>query len=283
MPDKLYIIGNGFDLHHGLKTSYVNFRDNYAKSKTHFWHRLLETYGDALNRDMWWWNFEEMLGKVDYQHLMNSINGVALGSIKIKNILGNEVPVSIGEWIQIVEKTAKPEKMMSLDTDALFFTFNYSLLLEKVYGIEGNNVWHIHNSLIDYNHGENPIVGHDYSFSQLTIQLADYKKAHPNTRGVFVDRVIDEIANEAKKAKDRISLSEDRFAELYYNIKHYVIMGFSFNEIDMPYIEEIVKVNGDIHCADWEVYWYSVGEANLFLERLQKLGIKEKKIAFKKW
>ena len=31
MTDTLYIIGNGFDLHHGLKTSYAGSRKKYAK------------------------------------------------------------------------------------------------------------------------------------------------------------------------------------------------------------------------------------------------------------
>lgn len=283
MPDKLYIIGNGFDLHHGLKTSYVNFRDNYAKSKTHFWRRLLEIYGDALNGDMWWWNFEEMLGAVDYQHLLRSWNGEALGSNKIKNLLGNEIPVSIGQWIEEVERSAAPEKKLTLDPDAYFFSFNYSLLLEKLYGVNVDHVWHIHNSLTDFKNGEHPVVGHDSDIGQLTIRLADYEKTHPNTKGVFVDMINDEIANGAKKAKNRIQLSDGRFASLYSDIKHYIVMGFSFNEIDMPYIEEIVKVNNNIQSTDWEVYWHSDGERDLFFEKLLKLEINEARITLIKW
>jgi hypothetical protein len=283
MADKLYIIGNGFDLHHGLKTSYGNFRDNYAKSKTQFWHLLYQVYGDELSKDMWWWNFEEMLGNVDYQHLKDSINGEALGSNIVKKLLGNEIPVSMGEWIQEVEKTAKPKKLVSLDPDALFFTFNYSLVLENVYSISKSNVWHIHNSLIDYNNGENPIVGHDFDFGQLTKQLSEYEKTHPHIRNYFVELMNEEIANGAKKAKNRIQLSNGRFASLYSGIKRYVVMGFSFNDIDMPYIEEIVKVNNDIQSAYWEVYWYSDDEGKKMLERLKRLGIKEEKVKLTEW
>jgi hypothetical protein len=37
MNDKLYIIGNGFDRHHGLKTSYDDFRVNHAKNSPDLW------------------------------------------------------------------------------------------------------------------------------------------------------------------------------------------------------------------------------------------------------
>jgi len=55
MTEKLYIIGNGFDLHHGLRTSYMNFRDNYVKKRSPiFWNYLLDIYGDTPQQDDLW-------------------------------------------------------------------------------------------------------------------------------------------------------------------------------------------------------------------------------------
>ena len=66
MTDTLYIIGNGFDLHHGLRTSYANFRDDYVTKKgSVLWNDLLDIYGSAPQNDnLWWKDFENMLGKV---------------------------------------------------------------------------------------------------------------------------------------------------------------------------------------------------------------------------
>ena len=71
MTEKLYIIGNGFDLHHELKTSYAHFRDDYVKKRSPIlWNDLLDIYGEAPQNDnLWWNNFENMLGKVDYESL----------------------------------------------------------------------------------------------------------------------------------------------------------------------------------------------------------------------
>lgn len=37
---KLYIIGNGFDLHHGLKSSYNDFRETYDPKN--YWIEFLQ-------------------------------------------------------------------------------------------------------------------------------------------------------------------------------------------------------------------------------------------------
>lgn len=58
----LYIIGNGFDIHTGLHTRYVDFRlwleDNYPF--------IFENMQATYDMDVEWWNdFEVQLGKLD--------------------------------------------------------------------------------------------------------------------------------------------------------------------------------------------------------------------------
>ena len=52
MTDTLYIIGNGFDLHHELPTSYASFR-NYANKRQSLSKWLNAIYGDAINNSEW--------------------------------------------------------------------------------------------------------------------------------------------------------------------------------------------------------------------------------------
>ena len=174
MIDTLYIIGNGFDLHHGLRTSYTNFRDDYVCKKQRLWNSLSTIYGDHIDKEMWWWNFEEMLGQIDYLNLKNAPNGVALGASNIKNLLESEVPFFFGDWIGHVDDKANPDESLGIDNTSLFFTFNYTLLLENVYGVSESNVWHIHRSINDIKHGNNPIVGHDSDGGQLVRYTQDY-------------------------------------------------------------------------------------------------------------
>ena len=81
---------------------------------------------------------------------------------------------------------------------------------------------------------------------------------------------------------DRIYLQEDKFYH-YSNIRHYVAMGFSFNDIDMPYIEKMWSINRQKEAADWTLYWYSSGEDNLMKKKLIELGVNEKSITTLKW
>ncbi|TOO33607.1 AbiH family protein, partial [Vibrio parahaemolyticus] len=43
MPDTLYIIGNGFDLHHGMQTSYESFK-LYLQRKHQFVFDTVEKF-----------------------------------------------------------------------------------------------------------------------------------------------------------------------------------------------------------------------------------------------
>lgn len=96
MADTLYIIGNGFDLHHGLRTSYANFRDDYACKKK-LWNSLTTVFGDKLKDNMWWRDFETQLSQIDYSYGMDSHKGIVPWLLSIDNLLKNEIPPLFGD------------------------------------------------------------------------------------------------------------------------------------------------------------------------------------------
>ena len=284
MPDTLYIIGNGFDLHHGLKTSYLNFRDDSVKKKSSvLWNDLLDIYGEApQNNNLWWKDFENMLGKVDYDSLSKSRNGDALGFMKVRNLMKGKLPPLFGKWIKDVDSqidASKIELMHEIDTSSLFFTFNYTLLLDKAYHVKEENVWHIHGSV---NHPDDIIVGHDADAGQLVKYIQEYNRNQPRISPSYADNINQEALNGAKKVWNRIYLQEDKFHQ-YSNIRHYVAMGFSFNDIDMPYIEKIWSVNCHKEETDWSIYWHSDGEEEFMKKELFKLGANKSSITTIKW
>ena len=284
MTDTLYIIGNGFDLHHGLKTSYLNFRDDYVKKKCSIlWNDLLDIYGSAPQNDnLWWKDFENMLGKVDYESLSQSRNGYALGFIKVRNLMKGKLPPLFGSWIKTVDRQIVLNKIILMDefdANALFFTFNYTLLLEKVYHVKEENVWHIHGTI---KHPDDIVVGHDADAGQLVKYTQEYNEDQLRISTSYADNINQEALNGAKKVRNRIYLQEDKFYQ-YSNIRHYVSMGFSFNDIDMPYVEKMWSVNRQKEDADWTLYWYSSGEDNLMKKKLIELGVNENSITTLKW
>lgn len=236
-------------------------------------------YGNKLNSDLWWCDFEKMLGEIDYDHLIKSYNGEALGASKVENLLKNMLPPLFGKWIRCLNSNINKSDLLRIDSEAQFFTFNYTLLLEQTYGVKKENVWHIHNSIKD-----NIIVGHDADEGTLLKQLQSYNTSHPKAhiRPDIQDLINQGIAKGAKKVRERIEMNKDKFYS-YNNIKHFIVMGFSFNDIDLPYIQKIIEVNQDIANADWKLYWYSNGEDEAMKHKLIELGVNENKISCINW
>ena len=285
MGDKLYIIGNGFDLHHNLRTSYANFREKKKKKKhLSLWEKLLDIYGDAPKQDFWWKDFENMLGNIDYAHLTALRNGEALGASRAKNFLKWNLRTFFGDWIKVVESNQDYRKIKLMDEiekEALFFTFNYTLLLEKAYHVEERQVWHIHESI---KNADKIVVGHDSDYASLFSSYRSYIKNNPNVqiRPDIIDGINQQVSDAAKKVKDRIYLNGERFNE-YSDIKHFVVMGFSFNDIDLPYIKKICDVNKSLADADWTLYWHGEGEEEMMKNKLIGLGVSDNNITTLRW
>ncbi|CAG37068.1 hypothetical protein DP2339 [Desulfotalea psychrophila LSv54] len=76
----LYVIGNGFDLWHGLPTKYTDF---YAFSETHL--DELEQYlcFDIITENPWN-NFEVVLGKFDWEIFYNNHNFIDVSDDSFK-------------------------------------------------------------------------------------------------------------------------------------------------------------------------------------------------------
>lgn len=271
--DTLYIIGNGFDLHHGLDTSYKNFRDNVVLKTPNLRKLLLDLYGDAINEDMWWSDFEAKLSDIDYNHLLNSDYGVAMGGMKVQNFLTGQLPPLFGKWIKSIKLKNAPEKQLDIDKDALFFTFNYSLVLEIIYEVNKDNIWHIHNSIEEV---DKIIVGHD---SDLNTLISNYNLNRGNKQynSWIVDNIIPWAAKGAKGVNKRIEENMENFNK-YSTIKHIISMGFSFNEIDMPYIKAIISSNTNKKNIDWTIYYHQEGEDKTFINKLNSFKICDEQI-----
>ncbi len=71
---KLYIIGNGFDLHHGLKTSYYHYRE-YLLSRSNSIVDDFESFEYFLNQpdlDVLWNNLEKSMA-FDYEEFSSRL------------------------------------------------------------------------------------------------------------------------------------------------------------------------------------------------------------------
>ena len=182
----IFIIGNGFDLAHGLKTSYNDFRIylqeeifNTNKQNTSFINPRSLKKGEGLDlsetalllanlitltEGALWKDIETSLGKINYSYLLNDNNSKSdiVMLAKCIEMTMPQIRYLFKHWIksidvQNVEMNSNFFKFINPKTD-LFFTFNYTNLLQKIYGAK--NVCHVHgfSDNIIFGHGKDDIL-----------------------------------------------------------------------------------------------------------------------------
>lgn len=252
----LYVIGNGFDLYHGLKTSYKDFFGFLLKYSTidcdtrcKIICYLKDIYGEEL-----WSRFEEALGNPNKDAIstLSNINSKRYNGRRDKLIdkqntldgIYSDIRFCFTEWINYIKKTSEqPTKMLNLDnSDSIFLTFNYTDILESVYGINKNLICYIHdedNGAIDRTIGDIQdvrkfIFGCDIKQAE---QYKDDEEIYSFVQGLSKN------VNGCIKSKRWLNLiSQLDGVERIYTLGH------SVSEVDYPYFEKIKEV---IPYAQW--------------------------------
>ena len=251
----LYIIGNGFDLASGMATSYGHF---YQWLKENDYSHLIAMMDIFFSncRDVWS-DIEKALGEydedhilefcrpdkdIDYDHPMRSIalvedapDGLFLPTL-------NDFIEAFRNWVDSIDMAAA-KKIRTLPVESIYLTFNYTETLERVYSIPVSNVLHIHGSrLMDGNY----IIGHN-NYCDPDDAYAD------DGEMLYIQDTWSKIIgwmNELLKDTTAIIREHQKFFSSLSNIECVVVYGHSFNEVDWPYMEEIVR------CIGVEKPWY---------------------------
>lgn len=140
--DTLYIIGNGFDIAHGLSTRYKDFKKWLIKSGLSSFVRRMETlYPDVKNDNGEWNDIETALGHfkmedvIAYDKYYTDCNCSEEVALPVGNNIKNVTVSLLGnlwKWIKSVD-LSKTKRVFSLNDNALFISFNYTLTLESIY------------------------------------------------------------------------------------------------------------------------------------------------------
>lgn len=162
MENALYIIGNGFDLAHGMPTRYGDFKrwliENGRIDVIHELESAFPVQKD--NEFLLWSDFEKALGLYDINKVVNwswddlyltefSIGGQIFGAPDF--FLNTQIPDILNEaftkWSHSIPLATTPINF-HLEKDAYYLTFNYTDTLEVLYGIPQNHILHIHGQAI---------------------------------------------------------------------------------------------------------------------------------------
>lgn len=266
----LYILGNGFDIYHGLKTRYTDFHqfvsDNYPELET-----TLENYFNFQVDDNYLWkSFESDLCEFNYKSFFDEINhvDVLVESFERSDCFGLEDDIAQqGEelvkdmrdaflsWIESVEypeKVMLESKLIRFQPSSLFINFNYTDTLEELYQIPNDDILYLHNNANDYS-GE-LIFGHAAKKEKVPKEDELDEEGNSN-RTMFTD------AEDAarfpfyafqKNTDDIINVNIHYFENLG-EIDKVVVLGHSLGEVDWPYFRKIESYG---HHLTWQISYY---------------------------
>lgn len=303
MNKKLYVIGNGFDLHHNLKTSYYSFAE-YLKANNRELYDTLESYVSyPNNHNDLWWQFEDNLANLDADEILSEntdrLPDYASDEFRDRDrhvfpdimqnyleLLTSGLIKSFTEFIQEVEYPESSEEcIVELDINSLFLTFNYTKTLELLYGINKKKITYIHNSA--FYGSEDIILGHGISPENFEedrpeppddIEPEDYDKwyAENDDWEYSYDTGKEELWRYFELTFKPTLVTIQNNSLFFKSLKHIesiYILGHSISQIDLPYFVELVKSTNEN--VIWNVSFYNSKEKNKHLETLKSIGVKE--------
>lgn len=249
----LFIIGNGFDLYHGILSSYQNYYHWLkTKGKDAFIEGLEKIFPEKLgNKFLLWSDFEGALGSYDipsiYKTYAEGIDTIAdeqakeIGKMNVSPIINDIIP-SVKQWAKEIDIT-RTKQLLPLSKEDLYLTFNYTRTLEDVYMIPSSHICHIHGCITDEGH---VIVGHNNHYDRNDIDNAGF----PGFKEKGMMDIADSINTLWKDPENTIK-RHNPFFEKTYKIDRVVVLGHSLSAIDKRYFGEVAK--GVVKDCHWHL------------------------------
>lgn len=280
----LYIIGNGFDLYHGLHTSYSDFHDflschgegDLIDSMERYWGHSDLLQGEY--RNILWSDLERALGEYNVKDIMDDMfEGHSLDIDHIASSIG-EVDAEVTEnfvplrerlneqfslWVRSMDFSRVSRKsLQGFAPSGLFLVFNYTDTLEKVYGVPSYQVLHIHGDA--GNLADELIVGHDKLYKEVPQKDDFYDRTE------YQHQIASVINGLYKDTAKIISRHQEFFSQLS-SIDTVVVYGYSIADVDLPYFQGIKK-NIQPN-ATWYISYHGDSIPDAIKARVSKLGI----------
>ena len=281
----LYIIGNGFDRHHDINCRYSDFHD-WLKENRCWYYEEIEDRFDCIDL---WSDLERNMGTFNFQDYARSIaednppnvasdhfeQSLSDARCEVENNLTewrNEMCKGLSEWVSVL-KAPNGKKQIKLKLDnALFLTFNYTTTLEDLYLVEESRIIHIHGKKGD--DVEDLQLGHGGLIQKGQRNYSrDEWERDPNLVLAEEDaaNMAESLASQWQKPVDANIAKLDRFWNALSKVTNVFVFGFSFAEVDMPYIRKVI--NAVPKTAKWAISYYGDEDYYSFQRIMNNEGV----------
>ena len=282
----LYVIGNGFDLWHGVPSSLAQFKQ-YVQATDRNVYREIEEYLPTRED---WSDLELALANMDVDALIDNL-GHFMGSYgaedwsdaghhdfqyEVQNVverLSNGLRLQFAEWIRglpIPSPATARKRLAALDTRALFFSFNYTSTLSTLYGVHPERILFIHGcaDLAD----DELVLGHAWH-PQSRKSLNDRPDVEEiDTRLMEANDIIDSYFSATFKRSTELIAENREFFNALTEIEQVIVLGHSLSAVDAAYFTALIEQRSMAE-AQWQVACRSPEEWPAKHVLLASLGI----------
>lgn len=309
--ETLFIIGNGFDLHHNLKCSYDDYK-KYLSQNDLQWvvdffdrnffvydlppeftrlHQNLDQcktqsdFAQQLATNYWAkqaWNTWRCL-----EMILGYINGIEISKQNDALSFATEITNNISNWMKsdIVSKIPTSSCLKLPKQNCSYLNFNYTDLLEKACNIPGTIINYIHNKI-----GEKLEFGHaNYqAISDVQNNQCIAPKVDNPALQALLDKTAADFNNNQTLLKYYKKCLKDVQAILsknsvYWNtltsVSRIYVLGHSMSDVDFVYFEEI---NRKAPSAEWIISYHN-NDSKLEITETRAYKLVKERASFKDW
>ena len=259
---KLFIIGNGFDLHHNLPTRFLDFY-NFLKASNLFHLEL------PLVEDFWWDNDgfwsdfensctnqtdEELFQRLPFPNLTDDHYDTDFNSFLFQtqslHSFSENLSDYLHEWVKNIDfnnvhEDPDIEELFDLKK-SIYLSFNYTDTLERIYHIPSNQIKYIHGK---GNTSDKLVCG-----GERQDCIFDPDDSYGDFRANWSIRELQGYLKEMEKPVTKIIGKNEKFWASLSDVYEVYVMGPSLGNVDMPYFEKIVK---SVHFnSKWTFYYH---------------------------
>jgi hypothetical protein len=264
---ELVILGNGFDRHHGLETSYGSFAQFAKEHSPSVYDNLSALFlasseymgFDTPQRDdaesfiyERWCDFETCMGLIDDEEFGQRSNeniSEYMQELGMEEYLVDEFVRNIAgildtfrDWVASISLPISLRRNFSFAPSAHFVNFNYTETLETFYGVVPTRIFYIHGRR---GTGEKLIVGHDTS------------PPEPRSKHDLPDINFNPFYGYLRLTRKPVEMIEPKLRQWLTEIskiEKVSVRGHSLGSVDLPYFFAISEM---FPMASWSFSYFS--------------------------
>lgn len=283
----MIIIGNGFDLHHRMKTQYTDYRDYLLSIGEDNIVTCFERC-DEISPEYMWNRLEEVIGMLSYEDAYCYLTSYR--SDKWRDSAHHDFQYEIDKmteywpglkdnligWIQNIKYTNEDVRLRKLISEATrFLSFNYTNTLEVLYDVPKSKITYIHG---DASKSDELVLGH-----RSDDWYPEWDRTNPDedVRLLEASEIMDRHFENTKKQIEEIVERHKDFFVTCYEYDEIYVLGLSYNDTDRMYLQEIAVHNDK---ATWYFNWHSIEDRECIDHYALNLGVQNyKKINIEQW